>query len=163
MTDHRFLKSIFVGNGAQLAVVVEAPAMKRADEDLLIAALLGDEASASMGADVVKGFDAFCGFRDDQRLAAHFKEKIITDIGQISTDPCDQPAVSPDLLPLLLDLLMTEVSGFPIDLGAIVDRGLLGLEALRGGVGVDDGSGDDSISHRLFSLYRFALFQAKHR
>ena len=54
--------------------------MKRADKDLLIAALLGDEASASMGANVIKGFDALRGFRDDQRFAAYPKEKIITDM-----------------------------------------------------------------------------------
>jgi len=37
MTDHGLLKGVFVGNGAQLAVVVEAPAVKRADEDLFVA------------------------------------------------------------------------------------------------------------------------------
>ena len=80
MTDHRLLEGVFVGNGAQLAVVVEAPAMKRADKDLLIAALLSDEASASMGANVIKGFDAIRGFSDNQRFAAYPKEKIITDM-----------------------------------------------------------------------------------
>ena len=106
-----------------------------------------------MGADVIKGFDAFCGFRDDQRFAAHSKEKIIADVGQVSADSRDQPALSPDFLPLLLDLLMTEVPGFAVDLGAIVDSGLFGLEALGGGVGINDGSRDDSVSHRLVSLY----------
>jgi hypothetical protein len=47
---------------------------------------------------------------------------------------------------------MTEVPRFAIDFGAIVDGGLLGLEALGRGIGVEDRSGDDSVSHRLFSL-----------
>ena len=127
MTDHGLLKGVFVGNGAQLAVVVEAPAVKRADEDLFVAALLGDEASASMGTNVIKSFDPLRRFRDDQRFAAHSKKKIITDIREVSADPCDQPAVSPDLFPFLLDLLMTEVPGFAVDLGAIVDGRLLGF------------------------------------
>ena len=66
MADHRFLESVFVSNGSQLAVVVEAPAMEGADEDLLIAALLSDEASASVGTNVIKGFDPIRCLRDDQ-------------------------------------------------------------------------------------------------
>ena len=133
MTDDRLLKRVFVGNAAQFAVVVKTPAVKRAHEDLFVAALFGNQARTAMGADVIKGFNTFCGFRDNQRFAAHSKEKIIADVSKVSADSRNEPALSPDFLPLLLDLLMTEVPGFAVNLSAIVDSRLFGLEALGGG------------------------------
>ena len=65
VTDDGILKGFFIGDGPQLAAIAKAPAMERADKDLLVAAFFGEQSRAAMRADVVERLHAFLGFGDD--------------------------------------------------------------------------------------------------
>jgi hypothetical protein len=81
VADDAGIKGIFISNPHQIARIAKRPAVKRADEDLLIASGFGNQHGTTVTTDIVKRLNARFRAGDDNGFVLYIEKKVIAEFG----------------------------------------------------------------------------------
>ena len=138
MRDQRRIEGLLVRDRFEITVAVELPAVERAGEVIDAAVGVERHAVRAMRADVVEGLDAAVVLAgEEDRLRADVEGEVIARFRDVAGDAGEQPHPRPHALPFELHELRAEIARRIGDLRAVVDGGLLALEGVGRGVGID--------------------------
>src|SRR5262249_2419130 len=124
----------------QLAAAGEGPLMVRADDGADAALGLVAQDGAAVGAEVVEGADLpVVAAEHEQRIGVDAERAIVARIRDLACGPCEDPAVPPDALQLVL-----------IERGVVIEGARQAIAFLSLGYQSPDVPGDSvrSVNHR---------------